>query len=150
MSSPQDPSQDGGLTRAVLAVSDSPTYNFGGKAVNSTNEKTLTVTNSGDKEAIDVAMTGTAAPYSFKGEVFQEQGGTCTSTISNGNCTLVVEYSPTQLGASTDTLNITYNNGLNSGRTTSLDLSGTSVAPAAPSISDGETFDFTSKGYWDR
>ena len=71
-------------------------------------------------------------------------GGTCGNNIPVGTCTIVVTYNPTSTGAMSDTININFNDGAINQVATQA-LSGTGLAPAALSVSDGDTYSFGSK-----
>ena len=88
------------------------------------------------------AANALVAPFTFDGGSFPGNGGTCSAIVSVGsNCTLVVNYSPVGLGPASDTLELTYFNGVNI-----LDLDvgveGISVLPGDITITDSPTYDF--------
>ncbi len=131
-----------GAAPAFLTLSDSPSYDFGSVAVTASGDKTLTVTNTGGVSAVSLSGAGLAAPFSFKGSTFPGTGGTCTATLAVGaNCTVVVSFAPGASGVATDTAQVTYNDGA-AAQTVSRDLSGTGVAPALLTISDGPTYSY--------
>src|SRR5690606_16779633 len=83
-----------------------------------------------------------APPFGFKGGSYPGTGGTCGANLASlATCSLVVTFSPSSPGTHTDTLEISYNDGLNP-QTVSRDLQGISADAALLSISDGPTYDF--------
>ena len=131
-----------GALPATITISDGPTYNFGTVAINSSNDKTLTVTNGGAFPATVMAGSNLSAPYTFKGGSYPGTGGNCATTLAAGmNCTIVVNFTPTSLGTLSATTNVAYNNGVTSVVAT-RDLTGVSAPAATMTISDGPTFDF--------
>jgi hypothetical protein len=132
-----------GVTAAKLGISDAPSFGFGPITLGASGEHTFTVTNSGGAQAGMLLGDALTAPFAYKGGTFPGTGGTCTGTTIDGgaSCTVVVDFTPTAVVISSGTFTIEYDDGLLH-QTTSTDLSGTGVAPAALSISDGATFDF--------
>lgn len=131
-----------GAAPAFLTLSDSPNYNFGSAAVGSSVDKTLTVTNTGGVPAVSLSGAGLAAPFAFKGSSFPGTGGTCSATLAVGaSCTVVVSFAPVASGVVSDTAEVTYNDGA-SAQMVTRDLSGTGVAPALLTVSDGPTYSF--------
>ena len=127
---------------ASLTLSDSPSYDFGSKAIGSTSEKTITVTNGGDFVASSMAGAGLAAPFTFKGGSYPGTGGTCTGTLNGGgSCTIVVTFAPTSTGSQSDTVEVNYFNGA-SNQVAGRLLQGTGAQPASLLISDGPSYDF--------
>ncbi|HMN67242.1 MAG TPA: choice-of-anchor D domain-containing protein [Bdellovibrionales bacterium] len=123
--------QGTGADPASLTISDGPTYNFGNLQTGFTSDKTLTINNTGGVSATGVGGSGLASPYSFKGGSYPG-GGTCGNTIApSTNCTVIVTFAPLSTGVANDTADISYNNAITT-QTVSRDLTGTGVAPAAP------------------
>ncbi len=133
-----------GITPASLSISDGATYNYGSKVITTANDKIFTVTNSGDASATAVVETGLAAPFAFKGGSYPGTGGSCTTTIANGNCTIVATYTPTTSIVHNDTMQLAYDDGATAQNSTRA-ISGTGLDPAALSISDGATYNYGSK-----
>jgi uncharacterized delta-60 repeat protein len=135
-----------GQAPALIGISDGATYNYGNVYQTLTSDKTFTVTNSGGATATSLAA-GTpalAAPFVYVGNSYPG-GGTCGSSLAgSATCTLVVRFSPTAVGASSDTIRLSYNNGVSS-QSAIRAVTGTGVGYAALSISDGSTYDFGSK-----
>ncbi len=131
-----------GVNPAVLTLSDSPTYNFGERTTGSTQDATLTLSNSGGYAASDIAGSGLAAPFSFKGGSFPGSGGTCGVSLTAGaNCTVVITYAPATVAVHNDTVVIDYNDGVVA-QSTDRDLTGTGVIGAFLTISDAATYNF--------
>jgi hypothetical protein len=131
---------------ASITISDGPTFNFGGVANGSSNDKTFTLTNSGAFTAASMTGTGLAAPYTFKGGGgYPGSGGTCSTTLNAAaTCTIVVTFAPTISATHNDTIDIGFNNGATT-QTSSRDVTGISAPPAVLAISDGATFDFQTR-----
>ncbi len=55
---------------------------------------------------------------------------------------MVITFAPTSAGVQNATVDVTYDNGVSAGQTTSRALTGTGVTPAILTFSDGPTFDF--------
>ncbi len=128
----------------VLTISDAATYDYGTKARGSSTDKTFTVTFSGTYATSSLSGSGLSAPYTFKGGTYPGTGGTCSSSLSSGTCTVVVTYAPTSNGTANQTLTLSYNDGVTT-RTATRAITGTAVDPATLSISDGATYDFGTK-----
>ncbi|HMN68444.1 MAG TPA: choice-of-anchor D domain-containing protein, partial [Bdellovibrionales bacterium] len=131
-----------GATAGSLTISDGPTFNFGSWPNGDTREKVFTVTNGGGVPATAITGGGLASPYTFKGGAYPGTGATCAAALNAGaSCTIVVQYSPSVLGTSSDTIELNYHNGLIAA-VSNRDVTGTSVPPADLTISDGATYDF--------
>ncbi|MBC7690333.1 MAG: choice-of-anchor D domain-containing protein [Methylotenera sp.] len=129
---------------AALSISDGPTYAFGTRANGSSIDKIFTVTNSGGGVATSVVSSGLSAPLTFKGGTYPGTGGTCGSTVSPGTCSVVVTFAPTITGSSSQTLTLSYSDGV-AAQTSARAISGAGATPATLSISDGPTYDFGTK-----
>lgn len=117
-----------GLAPALL------TYNpangdFSAVGINTTAEKTITVTKSGSPTlngaSVSNSIVGTG--FQFKGGTFPGIGGTCPSTnVINypGTCTIVIAFTPTSFTTFNAQLKQTYSNGYTT-YTSILPLSGT-------------------------
>ena len=53
-----------GLSPATLTISDEASYDYGSQIVNSSTDKTFTVTHSGDVAATSLSGTGLVSPFS--------------------------------------------------------------------------------------
>jgi len=113
-----------GQALAYLTISDGPTYNFGTQSVGTTTSKTFTVTNVGSVNATSMGGAGLAAPYTFKGGSYPGTGGSCSNSQAPGSCTILVNYSPTATGISSDTILVNYNDS-SSGQQATRDITGT-------------------------
>ena len=134
--------QGTGAVAASLAITDAPTYNFGSKATGSTQDRSFTITNNGGVSATSISASALFSPFSYKGGTFPGTGGDCTATLTaTQSCTVVVTYAPTATGAATNSVILTYSNGVGT-VTSSVDVTGTGAAPALIGISDGPTFNF--------
>lgn len=127
---------------AVLTISGGPTYDFGTQAGGSSTHRTFTITNSGFTFAKQLNGVGLAAPFAFYGGSYPGKAGTCGSVLAAASsCTVVIAFSPNNVGVQVDTLEIEYYDG-NSFQTTTRSLQGTSVSPALLTISDGPSVNF--------
>lgn len=121
---------------ASLSLSDGPSFSYGTVVVGNSNDKTFTITNSGEAAATSLNGSFSSAHYVLKGGTFPGTGGTCTSSLSAGSaCTVVGRFSPQSSGAKTDTLSLSYLSGLTSTVAT-RDVSGTAQTPATLTLSD--------------
>ncbi|MCC7402812.1 MAG: choice-of-anchor D domain-containing protein, partial [Bdellovibrionales bacterium] len=134
--------QGTGASSALLTISDGPSYNYGNRAIGSSTDKIFAVNNSGSITATAMAGTGLAAPFTFKGGSYPGTGGNCGVTLAAaGTCNIVVTYAPTTTGAHSDTIDLTYSDGVGSA-TASRDVTGTGTTAAQLTISDAPTYDF--------
>jgi len=112
---------------AILAIDESPLYDFGTYYMNMIIDHTFTVSNVGSANATSLAASpDLTPPFMYKGGSFPGTGGTCTngSTLNAGsNCTIVVTYAPTSPGPHTDTISISYHDGVTT-TTTERDVQG--------------------------
>ena len=88
-----------GVPPAVLTLSNTPTFDFGPRAISSDNDHTFDITHSGGP-ASSVVVNGLMPPYS-------RVGGTCGLTIS-ANCTIIIRFTPSLAGAYFDILELDY------------------------------------------
>ena len=127
---------------ALLSLSELDPFNMGSVVVGSTSNHIFVLSNTGGTLATAIAETGLAAPFRFTGGSFPGTGGNCITTLGPAaNCNLDIEYAPTATGSPTDTINISYNNGVSLQNAT-RDITGTGVAPAALTINSGPTHNF--------
>ncbi|MCB0357953.1 MAG: choice-of-anchor D domain-containing protein, partial [Bdellovibrionales bacterium] len=127
---------------ALLTISDGPTYDYGIKAVGSTNDHSFTINNTGGVPATALAGVALTPPFSYKGGSYPGTGGTCGVSLANSaSCTVIVTYSPAAAIVSSDTLTINYNDGV-AAQSSDRDVQGTGANAAFLAISDGPTFDF--------
>jgi N-acetylneuraminic acid mutarotase len=133
---------------AVLTVSDGPgTFSYGTIANTSSLDHTFTITNTGGVTATGLGGSGLSTPFKFKGGGgFPGTGGTCGTTLAAGSgntCTFVVTFSSSSTYQSQpdETINIAYNDGTGS-QSVTRNVNGTSLPPAALTISDGEPYNF--------
>lgn len=129
---------------AVLAISDGATYDFGSHTVGTNTDYALTVTNTGGGTASALSAAALTAPFTFKGGVYPGTGGNCALTLGSGaSCTIVIRFSPVAPGGFSDTIDLSYNDGINTLNTT-RPTTGTGGSVANLSISDGPTYDYGS------
>ncbi|MCJ8275610.1 MAG: choice-of-anchor D domain-containing protein, partial [Bdellovibrionales bacterium] len=71
-------------------------------------------------------------------------GGNCGSTLAAASsCTIEVQFNPVSTGVSTDTINISYNDGTST-QISTRDIEATGVNPALLTIAGGTTYDYGS------
>ena len=100
------------LDTALLTISDGPTYNYGTVAMQSTMNKTFTITNSSTVTASITIPSDLTAPFNYSGGGYPGAGGTCGPTLAAAaSCTIVVQFAPTAMGSSSLTLTIQYDSG---------------------------------------
>ncbi len=99
-------------TVAVLTITPSGTLGFDATNVGQTDDLTVTLSNTGTGVAtlgtLSTGALGLAAPFSYV------TGGTCASggtLAASASCTLILRFTPTSGVVSTDTLEVSYNNG---------------------------------------
>jgi hypothetical protein len=131
-----------GVSPALLAISDGPTYDFGSVGLAGSAAHVFTVSNTGGNAAQGLALgSALAAPFALQGATLAASG-TCTSTLpAFTSCTVAVVFSPTAAVPSADTLSIAYNDGL-AAQMATRGISGTGTTKAFLVISDGATYDF--------
>ncbi len=129
---------------ALLTISDGPTYDYGNLATGNVSNHTFTVTNAGSLTATAISGTGLAAPFTFQGGSYPGTGGTCGASLATAaTCTLVVSFSPTIVGLSTDTITLDYNDGSQlQSSNRNVQGTGTAGATATLVISDGPVYDY--------
>ena len=84
------------------------------------------------------------SPFDYKGGVFPGVGGTCVSSGSlspGATCTVVVSYAPIANGFLSDSVSVSYNDGVTT-QNTSRTITGTGFVPSVLAITDGSTYDF--------
>lgn len=132
-----------GVAQGVLNITNGPTYDYGTVAIGAEVDMTFTLSNSGGTTINAASSASLSPPFSFKTTgTFPGSGGDCGSTITVP-CTIVVTYSPTSVGVDSDTIDISYNNGLGTVSST-RDITGTGANPAYISISDGTVYNYGS------
>lgn len=117
---------------AVLAFNPA-TIDFGNVAVNSPTNVTITVQRTGNLSATSLAASGLSGSLSFNGGSYPGTGGSCGTTLSGASCTLVLRYLPTAAETLSQTLTLTYFNGM-SAASVSVSLTGNAVPVATLSF----------------
>ncbi len=114
---------------ALLALSNTPRFDFGFKAVGTQTEQAFTVSNIG--KLVASAMDGSfylSVSYAFKDGTYPGTGGSCGTTLARGaSCTIIVVFSPTSPGVAEAPVTITYHNGSATTSVGTLTLSGTGL-----------------------
>lgn len=116
-------------------------YDFGKIIQTQSSTQTITISHSGPVAATGISFSGLSAPYQFKGGTYPGTGGTCGTTLSSGSCTLVIDFSPTNVGIKNQTLSLSYDNGTGARTKTTL-LTGESLAQAIISVSESNPYNF--------
>jgi len=133
-----------GVTGALLTISESDPYDFGLIPVNSQSSQTFIMTNTGGSTATAISGLGLTSPFTFLGGSYPGTGGTCGLSLAPAaSCDFVIEFAPTSNAASSDTIQIDYNDG-SIVQSSTRDLQGTSGSPGLLTISESDTFDFGS------
>ena len=129
-----------GISGAVLGIAEAPLYDFGKKATTSSNEYSLTISNSGPVPATAIAQgISLSAPFSYPGGF--PGGGTCQANLNpDVSCTVKVRYSPTVDGPSDSEVRIAYHDG-GTNRTVSTTVAGTGAGAAFLTLSEA-SFNF--------
>ena len=92
--------------------------------------------------AKNVRDIGLELPFELKNGEFPGSGGTCTNKIAPGEtCTIVVTFTPVNVGVKLDQIKIEYDNGVSS-VTTTRDIQGEGVVPAILEITDAPLYNF--------
>lgn len=114
-----------GVSRALLTVSHSPSYIFNTTILGDSSPQTFTITNIGAAEAKTVAVSLASTTD------FQIQAKTCATSLAvNATCTVTVRFVPTNINSFTNSLRISYNDGLSTTQV-ALALSGKGVAKSS-------------------
>lgn len=110
---PDDSSSSGepatGGDAPLLVISGAPEYDFGAVLVNTEHDDVLTVTNTGGSDATGMTGQVLGAPFAFAGGSYPGTGGDCDETLPpDGVCSVVLSFTPADLGVFTDALSISY------------------------------------------
>lgn len=126
---------------AVLSL-NTPTLNFGSRALNLPHDLSVIVTNTGTVAASAFQLvSGLASPFFFP-TGFPGEGGTCGSGLNPGSsCTLVFGFNPSALSASSNALIFSYFDGVTT-QTLNLTLQGTGANVGYLKTNLGRRFDF--------
>ena len=133
-----------GAAPALLTISDGPTYDFGIVAETANRDHTFEVENTGEVAASLLSGAAFTNEFSFKGGGYPGVGGDCTSDLApSSTCNIVVVFSPTSVGAQTDTITINYNNGVGA-VSVPRDVEGLGATVASIAITNTNPEDFGS------
>lgn len=127
--------------------SPSPSFpvDFGVVPVSETKTQIITLINVGPYPASNLkesSSQGLALPFLYKSGTYPGEGGDCNNIIeASKSCTIVIDYSPTEARISSQTLGLSYVNGVIEVPIT-FSMKGTT--PAELSLSDGATYSFGS------
>jgi hypothetical protein len=121
--------------QAILSISPVSPQSFGTLNSGQTSDLTFTITNDVTSffSATSLAASGLSAPITYAGGTFPGTGGTCTTTLAPGSCTIVLRFSPVAAGVFSRTMVFTFNNGA-SNQTFSMVLNGRSEARINSSV----------------
>ena len=131
-----------GQDPALLAYTPS-SWDYGAVGINTTVEKTISVTKSGLPTLYGTSVTSSivGSGFQFKGGTFPGAGGTCptlSAATYSGSCTIVVTFTPTAYTNYSAQLKLTYWNGYTT-YTSTLPLTGTGKSKIT---FDGGTYNF--------
>jgi hypothetical protein len=116
-----------GVPAPALLSFDDPSLH-GAVEVGSFADVTYTVSNGGQLEATSVVFSGPAGDWSTV-------GGTCGGSVAAGaSCTIIVRFTPTTVGASSDTLSLDYDDGSGTAATVSKGVAGTGIQFTVPAL----------------
>lgn len=135
----------GGVTPAVLTITDTDPFDFGTTAVGTPIDHTFTVENNTNGTATGMVPSLTfVGPFTYKGGTYPGTGGDCGTTLAdNSNCTIVITYNPTTAVPYTDNITISYHDGVASAALISeIQGTGSAVPVANLAISEAGTFDY--------
>jgi len=96
--------------RATLAFTQS-ILDFGPLAVGDETVLSVTIRNTGLGEArsLNQALPALSFPFTFPGGVFPGTGGTCSANLpSNGDCTVILRFSPDSTGLFSSSLKVSF------------------------------------------
>lgn len=126
---------------AILSF-DTPSVNFGSRALTLPNEMSVNVTNTGTVAANAFQLvSGLASPFFFP-TGYPGDGGTCGPVLHAGSsCKLVFGFSPKALGAVSNALIFSYFDGVAT-QYMSLNLQGAGASVAYLKTNLGKRFDF--------
>jgi len=130
-----------GKTQTQLSATPASPITFTSQVVGNSGVATITLTHGGGSSATSLGASFAASTdFSFVGGSYPGSAGTCGSTLASGTCTLKIKFLPTTAGIRSDSLDISYQDGLNV-QTLSLQVSGVGLAAAGLTLTDS-TFDF--------
>ncbi len=114
--------------KAELLISDPIIFDFGTRIINSSIDKTFTISNNGTLASSTMSGSGLAAPFAFKGGGYPGTNGTCGNTLAtSASCTIVVTYTPTTEVGHSDIIVLSYYDGVID-RTSTRQVTGTGAA----------------------
>ena len=84
-------------SRPILTLTPSGEIDFGIVQTGTSETRSFTITHSGELPATNLRMAEAdlRAPFTYAGGTFPGTGGTCTTTLSSGSCTIVLAFSST-------------------------------------------------------
>lgn len=140
--------QGQGDAAATLVFNPATTHAFGNVIVGDTTRKvTTTINYYGSNTATVGTITGLSGAFGFTGGTFPGTGGTCSTAIT-ADCTVEVSFVPTVVGlALSQELRIPYDDGAGNIKNITRTFTGTGVAAASLTISDGPTFTFPTDSF---
>jgi hypothetical protein len=103
----------------LLFSTSSINYGVIANGASATQEITISYQPGGEIPAQNITLVGIAAP-------FTRDGGTCTSTLSSGSCTIILKFSPTSYNSWSQNIFITYNNSIGTVSSSAFILAGKS------------------------
>jgi hypothetical protein len=126
-----------GKTQGRLFWSSGSSPVFGDVVVGQTKSVTLSVSFQGGAEVTNITASSLEPPFSFVGGLYPGTGGTCSTKLSTGTCSIKLNFSPTAAGSFSPELNLQYFNGVEP-QTLSTTLTGAGKSAAFLTIADGD------------
>lgn len=131
-----------GLFPAVISLSDAGTFNFGTTVASADHDKTYTLTYvSGDVSGTGIGITGLTTPFAYKGGTFPGTGGTCSTSLRSGSCTIVLTMNTASSGTWQNTFSVQYHDGKTL-QIFSRTIRGITKQKPIITVSPSTTFDF--------
>ena len=117
-----------------VVVSAPLSWDFGTVNPGSSVTKTFTISNSSSGQATFQAATITGGGFSIQAASDNCSGKVITSTSTPSTCTIVVVYTPTNVGSMIGTLTLNYTNASSTAMTTTVSLTGTAAITLRPIV----------------
>jgi|GEM_PF-622059 len=129
---------------AALTINLGPTFTYPLTAVSATRTQLFQISNTGSIPATGLTVANLSAPFSLHSSSFSGTGGKCPANLSlaaGASCNIQVNFAPTANQTSTETISLTYSNGIGNQLVT-RNIAGTGIHTAVLQISDASPYDF--------
>ncbi len=121
--------QGTGVPPALLTLNVA-SHAFGTIANGNSVDYVFTLTNSGGVAATALSGAAFSSEFDWKGGSYPGIGGTCGTTLAiAANCTIVVNFSPSVSGPFSDTVSVSYHDGVVGSQIVSSSVTGTGASP---------------------